>query len=490
MTQAYRWFNSGLLRFGIVKLVQSKGIDFSDLGGTPVNETQWEDVPGNALKDIKGGLQGMAEMGKNALDPTGVGRAIMDKSTQPIEDAALAPFNQAKGMVNQVVDTVSNPVETFKQHPVNTALLAAPVIGKMMPEAASMAEAPKAAPEAPPMGAEAPKVAEAPNAPPPQPNAPQPNLGGIADTLAGKANDVKNYISHSYQNMASKPGVPAEIADYLQGKSQMFAARDVGITPLQARQLGHEGTRAVGQYAIEHGYEDATSGLEGKRRLNSQLLNKAGNTLDDIRSSADKTGKVYQPGELLNSVKSQLDQKYLKGVTPENTSPRGIHGSQAGEYQRALQEVEDFDNTHVGAAKVATELNKFANKANKLKQPTSAYTDVANAISRINNDRIQNPVPQKAPIYEQALREYGVNKKIGAGLERKSAGEVKREGPGSLTSNLFQKALDEAGYRVGAKATNKVSTAIKSNPGIAKSLPSLFKEFIHHVEEEGDEVGQ
>ena len=86
--------------------------------------------------------------------------------------------------------------------------------------------------------------------------------------------------------------------------------------------------------------------------------------------------------------------------------------------------------------------------------------------------------------YDQALREFGVNKKIENGLRFKGSGEIKRFGPGSTISNLTQKGLDEFGYRFGAKAANKLSTAIKNNPAVAKSLPSLFEEFINQLEDE------
>jgi hypothetical protein len=73
-------------------------------------------------------------------------------------------------------------------------------------------------------------------------------------------------------------------------------------------------------------------------------------------------------------------------------------------------------------------------------------------------------------------------------LKRKEAGEVKRMGPGSLTSNLTQKAMDEFGYRAGAKVANKVAGAIKKNPAIVKSVPSMFKEFINQVDDVHNEV--
>ncbi len=47
---------------------------------------------------------------------------------------------------------------------------------------------------------------------------------------------------------------------------------------------------------------------------------------------------------------------------------------------------------------------------------------------------------------------------------------------------MIQKGMDELGYKVGARALNKTSTAVLKNPSMAKTLPSIFKQFIHNVD--------
>jgi hypothetical protein len=300
-----------------------------------------------------------------------------------------------------------------------------------------------------------------------------------AQEALGKAKEVKDYISRGYEGFAKKPGAIADVADYIQGKSQMAATQQMGATPLQARQIGHEGMRAIGQYALDNGIVGPTVGLRGMRLRNTELLDNAGKTLGDLRKQADSVRNPLEtPVDTLQAVRQKLDPEYMSGTR-----------TGAAEYQMALKNIENSDASFEGMAKTATKLNKLANEANRLNQPHGPYTDVANEMSRINNERIKQLLgPQKAAQYEQALKEYGVNKKISEFLKRKEAGEVKRLGPGSLTSNLTQKMMDEIGYKTAAKVGNKVSTSILKNPSIAKSLPSLFKEFTHQIEDVGQEV--
>ncbi len=302
------------------------------------------------------------------------------------------------------------------------------------------------------------------NAPPPKPPVPE------TDPIQ----EVKNYIGGKYSNYAKQPGAIPQIADYIQEKSQMMANQQMGATPLQARQVGHDGMRAIGQYAMDHDIVGPTVGLRGMRARNTELLNQAGEKLGALRKEADSLHQpTVTPIDTLQAIKAKLDPKYA----------RGPYSGEAGQYGKALEAVEDSDASFSGAAKMATDLNQAANKALRLQQPHGPYTDVANTISQINNDRIRQLLgPQKAAEYDAALNEYGVNKKISEFLKRKEAGEVKRMGPGSMISNMFQKGMDEFGNRTISKAANKVSGAVIKNPGIAKSLPSLFKEFIHQVD--------
>ena len=327
---------------------------------------------------------------------------------------------------------------------------------------------------------------------------PPPSGSSMIDNAAKAAQDaakeVKDYVTRGYSGYAKKPGAIADVADWVQEKSQMMAAQQMGFTPNQARQLartpleGHNAMRAIGQYALDNDIVSPTTGLSGMLEKNAALQKAAGKTIGDYRAMADKLAGEIDPKDVAKQVQEVLDKKYMRGVTDES-GPRGAYSGQSGAYLKAIQEIEDAAPSHSGIAEASTELNHAANKAAKNQQPETPFTDVANEVSRINNERVKQLIgPENAAKYEQALRDFGVNKKIGNALKFKSSGEVKRFGPGSTVSNLTQKAMDELGYRVGAKTANKLSTAIKNNPGVAGNLPSLFKEFINQVEDVGHDV--
>jgi hypothetical protein len=367
-----------------------------------------------------------------------------------------------------------------------------PVVGRE-PRSVGKWEPIETAPSAPAGEAGTAKAAPEAAAPPPK---------SIFETGAEKALDqgkeLKDYITRGYEGYAKKPGTMSDVADWIQEKSQMMAAQQMGFTPNQVRQLGktplegHNAMRAIGQYALDKELVSPTTGLGGMLEKNHALTKSVGKTIGDYREMADKLAGEIDPKDVVKEVRKALDKKYMRTVTNaegEESGPRGAYGGQAGAYLKALQEVEDAEKSHSGISEAATELNHAANKAAKNMQPETPFTDVANEVSRINNARIKQLIGEEnAAKYEQALREFGVNKKIANALKFKSSGEVKRFGPGSTFSNLTQKAMDELGYRVGAKSANKLSTAIKNNPAAGRSLPSLFKEFIHQVEDVGHDV--
>lgn len=468
------------------------------------------------LKETAKGLgetvaEGAYEMPKRALETGLEVAAGQPYSETPSGQKDVSLVENAPEELQKMAEPVTHPVKFTEEHPVQQALNAAGLFGAL-PEGKGAPRVPSEALETPkptaveapaepvpiregpeptfkgasqiptpPGGPVAPPV-RPPEVPPTQapPNQQPSGLSDLTNAPIQKAKEVKDYISRGYEGFAKKPGAIADVADYVQSKSQMAAAQQMGATPLQARQIGHEGMRAIGQYALDNDIVSGTTGLRGMRAKNASLMNAAGEKLGSFRKAADAVRNPPTDAvDVLQAVKAKLDPVFS----------RGARSGEAGSYAKALEDVEDSKPTFEGIAETATKLNKAANEANRLKQSHGAYTDVANEISHINNERIKQLLgPQKAAQYEQALREYGVNKKISSMLDRKEAGEVKRLGPGSLTSNLTQKMLDEVGYKVGAKAANKLSTSILKNPGIAKSLPSLFKEFVNHVEDVGQEV--
>lgn len=434
----------------------------------------------NLVQDVKDTGAGLGKLAQGIVEHP------VDTATNVVKGLPSSIVSEGKrvGLGELLTGHPINAVEklgnAFYDKPLTTGLEVAPVAGeaaealgiggkageagKLASQAGNVAE--KALPEAADESLLG-KIAK--NVPTGQPGLPD------AQKAIQKAKEVGDYIGKRYESFAKQPGRAADIADYIQEKSQMMANQQLGATPLQARQVGHEGMRAIGQYAIDQDIVTPTNGIKGMMARNKELLNAAGDKLSALRKEADGLRDPTQvPVDVLQEVKNRLDPKYT----------RGAFSGQGGEYQKALEELEDAKPTFEGTSEAATKLNHRANEAARLNQPHGPFTDVANIASEINNERIKALLgPQKAAEYEQALREYGVNKKISSMLERKAAGEVKRLGPGSVTRELTQKFMDEIGYKVGARAANKTATAVLKNPSVGKSLPSLFKDFIHHVDE-------
>lgn len=460
------------------------------------------------------------DFAKGMVDPTGIARSGLEllQGKNPEEtttggmikkgyEQVTNPLETLKDVGQGMINPILHPIDTFKKQPISTTVGAAMGLEGLGKGPAGLAEelglksAPKLEAAAPvsELAEAAPKVAPAPapiNLPPEAgqilkeanksveppgvaPAEPAP-LGGIAD----KTREIKDYVSRSYGHAADKPGMPAKIADYVQGKSQMMSLQQMGFTPGQDRNLGTDATqvraaqRAIGQYGIDSGIVGPTNGLDGMIERNHALLKQAGAEIGRIRKLADSTGPAYAPGELKALVQAKLGPVYQEEVLAK-PMPSGKHPPVP------LDKI----TSHSDAADFATAMNHEATVSTKMTQSPGHYTDLANTISEINNERLKAKLsPSAVAKYEQGLREFGINKKIGNALKYKTSGEVKRFGPGSFLSNMTQKAMDEVGYRVGAKAANKLSTSILNNPSIAKSLPSLFKEFINHVEETGHEV--
>jgi hypothetical protein len=405
---------------------------------------------------------GAFRAGAPAVAPSALGKvppALEIIPSGPRTMPAAAPLESALPKVEP------EPLPIRQQNPIRPEILGE----------APKAQGPKIEPEEPP------KQQTPPKTPPPEPETPP---SSESDSGVDPIEQAKEYIGNKYRDFAKQPGMTEKIADYIQEKSQMAAVKQLGGGPGKARQLGstpqemNTALRAIGQYAIDHDLVGPTISENQMLARHKQLLDAAGQKLGQLRAEAEAKRGPMDDIDVLQQIRAKFDKKYERGSASGGKSA----------YQQALQDVEDSDATFDGLAKTATKLNHEANKANQIKQPHTPYTEVANEISRINNERIRSALgPEKAAQYDQALNHFGVNKKIGEFLKYKVGGGLKRMGPGSLTRNLAQDAMDEFGYRAGAKVANKVSSSILKNPDVARSLPSLFKEFINQIEDIGDD---
>lgn len=398
------------------------------------------------------------------------------------------------------LQTIEHPVESFRNAPINTAMTAAGLFGAakgMMP-----GEKPPVLPTEEPITAPpetvplrsipepkfqgASQVPPDPNAPPIPPIPPVPEAPATPKNPILEAKDyvnsaipkAKDFLNAQYAKQAKDPGWANTMAQYLQQESQNLAAKEMGASSKHVRQIGEEGVQALGQYAIDKKLIDPRVGSIGmKERVNS--INKtAGKVSGDIRKEADT---LFNPTkdtiDVLQPVRQILDKDFEPGMPGAN------------EYKTAIGLVEKSDPSPSGVAELATKLNRLANENNKLKQPSRPYTDVANIVSRINNDRIKGLIgTEKSAIYDEALKDFGATKKLKEFLKNKAARGMSSGSAGSATNRIVQKFLETAGYKAGSRIAGGMAKKILASPKTAGSLPEMFKEFINQVEALDDDI--
>lgn len=459
-------------------------------------ENSFDKTVKNIIPDAVQMIKGLGETVKGpALD---IASGDVATALPKLVKEGQAFFEHPKENLEAMARPVTHPVEYFKEHPVQQTLNALTLMqalsGPKGPVSVPGAEVP---PEMIPMRGTPEPMVQPPSRMPPDPNAPPipkstpldapptpstpsnplQEAKDYADSILPKA---KEFVTKQYAKQAQDPGWANTMARYLKQESQNMAVKQMGASPAQAKQIGEEGTQALGQYALDKHIVDPKVGSIGMKERTNAINKKAGETIGALRDQADSLRDPMQPIDVLQTIRKELDSKYA----------RGSSSGESGQYAKALQDVEDSKPTHAGISEMVTKLNKAANDANKLKQPHSAFTDVANVASRLNNERIKAAIGEKkAAMYDEALKDFGATKKIQEFLKRRASREVSgRMGPGSFMRDATQKFLDTVGYKAGARVANKMSSAVLQNPSMARNLPEMFKEFINQVEALDDET--
>lgn len=293
--------------------------------------------------------------------------------------------------------------------------------------------------------------------------------------------EVKNYVSSKYGKMAEKPGWSDTLAEYLTRHSQNMSLKNLGASPYQFQQLGAEPARALGKFALEKDITSPFVGEIGMEQKVAKIADEAGSKIGAARKLADSRGGAHDINHVIETVRNELDPIYLKG----------IESGQKGSYMKALDELKRANPTHEGLAGAVTKLNSSATSAKRLKQADSAISDVANRVSRYNNESISKFLkPSEVEEYHNALKEYGASKKINQFLARKESREATgRMGPGGGLRHLSQNFLDSIGYKAQARIAQRLADFVKKNPESAKDLPGLFKEYVHQAEDIVGEAG-
>lgn len=490
------------------------------------------------VKDIGVGLGGFAKTAltqnpvKTALEmPFAVGQGLWNEGKRLGIEKVLPNSNPAKPF--DPMGAAKQFAEAAYEKPVTTALDVLPAfdelsglragskIGKGVeaasetaPIADELIQGAKAAPaaaddvtrvapvagDAVNVGDEAAQILkEAPTAPlekPPVAPVPEPPTGieGIVDktvthlgnkareAIQGPMDQVGDYLSQKYQKVAAKPGWSDTLTKYLDEYAQNSTLKNMGASIGQLMEIGNDAAGKLARFAMDRKISSPGTGSIGMGEKIADLGEKSGGIIGGIRKIATERGARYNLEDVLNRVKGELDDKYLKGA----------ESGQKGTYLKALSEVQRAEPTAQGLAELSTKLNKVATGAKKLKQAHSAFTDISNTISRYNNERIGKFLdPKELNDYQTALAEYGAKTKLEQFFKRKQAREAAgRLGPGGGLRQLFQKGLDEFGYKFQAKIADGLSTFLKRNPGKAGNPHALFQEFINQVEDVWDDLGE
>lgn len=123
--------------------------------------------------------------------------------------------------------------------------------------------------------------------------------------------------------------------------------------------------------------------------------------------------------------------------------------------------------THAGYSKAATFLNEEA-AANKLYQPQTAATDVANKLSRENNAGIvQSLGADKGKQYLDVLKEQQSIHPLEHLQQHGELKELRSGGPVGLDMGLIQKLSDAAGYRLSAKTMGKIHELLSNEAALS-----------------------
>jgi len=120
-------------------------------------------------------------------------------------------------------------------------------------------------------------------------------------------------------------------------------------------------------------------------------------------------------------------------------------------------------------AKVATDLNQYAKGQSKLLQPSGATTDVANVLSRVNNESLLKALPkEKGAEYLSNLKNYSDLSILDRINEIKTAFEAGGS-RNSLVNNLANRIYHQFGHQLTATALDSIANVLRTR------LPQSFK---------------
>lgn len=216
---------------------------------------------------------------------------------------------------------------------------------------------------------------------------------------------------------------------------------------------GMDALDEAARFAREKGLSDVFTTDIGRQKLLDNLLEKSGQTVGNLRQEAGgaPSGMI---NKLLSNPKSNINE-YLG---------EGLASGELPTVDKALSDIQRIGGenpTHAKLAEAATYINKHA-AGNKLYQPVTAATDIANALSDENNQAIAQTLgSDKAQQYVSALDEQH---KLNPLEHLQQKGELRQAGGrGGIGIQFVQKLADEFGYRLTAKAATALHDSLVNN---------------------------
>jgi len=295
-------------------------------------------------------------------------------------------------------------------------------------------------------------------------------LSNPEETAKSIAEPVLHPVEYGYQHPVSQAlnvaGLAAPAIEPITDTAAQYAGRFgennelkmLGGRGGQLGQLGPEESRNVARASHDLGLDAMTLGPIGREQEIKSMLGQAGQEIGNIREEASQT-PAPAPQSITQRIREELAPEY---------GPSGVKASENAGLERVLNGIEQMQNpTFSDYAQRATDLNKYAS-GNKLVQATNAETDVANALSRINDENIAKAAPESAEPYNQYKDTFSTLKEINPLEQKGEVREMSQRGGASMFGAINKAIENAGGFKGMARAGFAAEDALKQVPTAAR----------------------
>lgn len=266
-------------------------------------------------------------------------------------------------------------------------------------------------------------------------------IGGTVGTLVGKAGDLAGSAADTIGQYAGRFGENQAI--------KAIGRLPPGVPVDEARAIARRATQ-------DYGLLDADMGPIGRKETVDSMRQQAGHEIGDIRAQASEAGPNMSGEEMANAIREKLKDAYAEG---------GQNYDQINALEKELQNIKSMPSTTPqDFAQRATDINTKAIGKSAV-QPTNVDTDVANAMSQVNDETIARRMPDTAEHYGQLKQTFGDSKVLGNMIERGERRGVMSRGNNTLYE-AGSKFVDELGaHKAGARLGMAAGDALQGSAG-------------------------